>query len=350
MSGIEVMQKEEPAIRCATRADVAKRAGVSVTVVSYVMNNNRYVDKEKREKVLRAAKELHYTPSHIARALKGKSSQHIIFIVDNTTNERFGKLMGEMDKIAYKMGSVVSLCANRNNPEFLRQIIARRFDGVIISSISFPDEYIQELVLAGIPVVILLSREYPNVSGVGKIGTGLYHGAKQCIQYFYDQGRRHIVYIDRVSKHNHFSDMSDNRYRGFIHGMEAYGLEYDGHIITRCTTEEQVQQMLSDYMKNHPVDAILGRNDHMACVAMKAVQQMGYRIPEDVGIIGFDDSSVCRLVTPTLTSMKMQEASIARAAVEMLYQMQTDSRIPEQKTFSAHMVVRQSTDLSVSEE
>ena len=78
---------EESKIRCATRADVAKRAGVSVTVVSYVLNNNRYVEKEKRARVLQAARELHYTPNNIARALKGKSSHHIIFIVDNIINQ-----------------------------------------------------------------------------------------------------------------------------------------------------------------------------------------------------------------------------------------------------------------------
>ncbi|MBC8576794.1 LacI family DNA-binding transcriptional regulator [Yanshouia hominis] len=341
---------EESKIRCATRADVAKRAGVSVTVVSYVLNNNRYVEKEKRARVLQAARELHYTPNNIARALKGKSSHHIIFIVDNTTNERFGRLVGEMDRFAYEKGSMVSLCANRNNPEFIRQVIARRFDGVIISSISFPDAYIREFVDAGIPVVLLQSREYPQLEGVAKIGTGLYHGAQECVRYFYNQGRRHILYIDRISKRNHFSDMSDNRYRGFIRGMEACGLESEGRMITGCTTEEEVQRRLADYMQSHPVDAILGRNDRMACVAMKQVLHSGRRVPEDVGIIGYDDSSVCKLVTPSLTSMKMQEEKIAQAAVEMLYEMQTGSEVPETRKFSAQMVVRRSTDPSAAEE
>ena len=337
------MQKDNE-IKCATRADVAKLAGVSVTVVSYVLNNNRYVDKEKRQRVLEAARELHYTPNNIARALKGKSSQHIIFIVDNTTNERFGRLVGEMDKFAYEKGSIVSLCANRNDPEFVRQIIARRFDGVIISSISFSDEYINELVKAGIPVVVLQSREYPDLTGVAKIGTGLYHGTMDCIDYFYRQGRRHMLYIDRVSKRNHFSDMSDNRYRGFVHGMQKHGLPWEEHIITGCTTEEEVQEKLLEYMRHHPLDAIMGRNDHMACIAMKAVQRAGRRIPEDVGIIGCDDSSVCRLVTPSLTSLKMQEEEIARTAVEMLYEMQQGNRTPEPRKFVPCMVVRRSTD------
>ena len=337
-------------IHCATRADVARRAGVSVTVVSYVLNNNRYVDKEKRERVLRAVKELHYTPNNIARALKGKNSQHIIFIVDNTTNERFGRLMGEMDKVAYQKGSVVSLCANRNDSEFVRQIIARRFDGIIISSISIPDEYIRNFVDAGIPVTLLLSKEYPQLEGVAKIDTGLYQGARECVRYLYGQGRRHIVYMDRVSAHDHFSDMTDNRYRGFVHEMEACGLSAEGQIITGCKNEEQARGKLAEYLRTHPVDAILGRNDYTACLAIKELIRAGRRIPEDAAVIGYDNSSVCRLITPTLTSMKMQEEEIARAAVEMLYQMQTTSEVPKTRHFAAQMVVRRSTDPTAPED
>ncbi len=333
-----------------TRADVAKRAGVSVTVVSYVLNNNRYVDKDKRDRVLKAVKELNYTPNTLARALKGKGSKHIIFIVENTSNERFGVLVGEMDKYAYEKGYVVSLCANRNQPELIQSIISRRFDGVIISSISFPDEYIKELVDAGIPVVVMLSRDYDAVEGVAKIDTGLYMGAKDCVKYLYDQGRRNIIYIDRISGRNHFSTMSDYRYRGFVHQMEELGLSYEDHMISGCSTEDEVREKLEGYIKNHQVDAIIGRNDKMACVAMNTVIRKGIRVPEDIGVIGFDDSSVCRLVTPTLTSIRMPEEYIAKKAIEMLYKMHTELSIPEKVQFSTQLVVRRSTNLDVSDD
>ncbi len=327
-----------------TRADVAKKAGVSVTVVSYVLNNNRYVDKDKRERVLKAVKELHYTPNTLARALKGKGSKHIIFIVENTSNERFGILVGEMDKFAYEKGYVVSLCANRNQPELIQSIISRRFDGVIISSISFKDEYIKELVNAGIPVVALLSREYDSVEGIAKLDTGLYRGARDCVEYFYGQGRRNIIYIDRISNRNHFSNMSDFRYRGYVHQMEEYGLDYANHIITGCGSEEQVRKKLDDYIKGHPVDAILGRNDRMACIAMNAVLRRGIKVPEDIGIIGFDDSSVCQLVTPTLTSVRMPEERIAKAAIDMLYKMHKELFVPDMMKFSTELIIRNSTE------
>ncbi len=332
-----------------TRADVAKKAGVSVTVVSYVLNNNRYVDKDKRDRVLKAVKELNYTPNTLARALKGKGSKHIIFIVENTSNERFGILVGEMDKFAYEKGYVVSLCANRNQPELIRSIISRRFDGVIISSISFKDEYIEELVNAGIPVVVLVSRDYDSVDGVAKLDTGLYQGARDCVKYFYNQGRRNIIYIDRISNRNHFSTMSDFRYRGYVHQMEEYGLDYENHIITGCGTEDQVREKLEEYLKNHSVDAILGRNDKMACIAMNAVISKGMKVPSEIGVVGFDDSSVCRLVTPTLTSVRMQEEKIAEAAIDMLYRMHTEPAVPDMMKFSTELVIRHSTDSGLTQ-
>ena len=86
-----------------TRKDVAEEAGVSVTIVSYVINNNRYVDKEKRIKVEEAIKKLHYKPNSIARALKGKKLNHIVFIADQIVTEHFSLLVSELDKHAYDL-------------------------------------------------------------------------------------------------------------------------------------------------------------------------------------------------------------------------------------------------------
>ena len=116
-----------------TRADVAKLAEVSETIVSYVVNNNRYVDKEKKKRVLAAIKELNYLPNYAARTLQGKKSNHIVFIADRIENEHFSGLVREIEKHAYKHGYMISLCANRNTDDFVQQIISRQYDGVIIS-------------------------------------------------------------------------------------------------------------------------------------------------------------------------------------------------------------------------
>lgn len=328
-----------------TRADVAQRAQVSETIVSYVLNNNRYVDKDKRLRVLKAVQELNYRPNNIARALKGMRSNNILFIVDNPANERLSALMGQMDRYAYEKGQLISLCATRDDPGFVQLILSRQFDGIIISSMSMQDTHIQQLVDAGVPTVLLLTREYRGVHGAGTIGTGLYHGARNAVKYFYEQGRRDIVYIDRTSQKNHFATLDeDNRLRGYTTQMEALGLPWQGRIITGCKTEEEIQQKLEQLMQTQPIDAILGRNDRMACAGMRKIQQMGLRVPQDVAVIGFDDSSISRFVTPQITSFQMPDEELARAAIDLLEDMMEGKEPPKDLRYEARMLVRGSTD------
>ena len=183
-----------------TRADVAKAAGVSETIVSYVVNNNRYVAKEKRQRVEEAIRALNYRPNNMARALKGKKSNQILFIADHITNEYFSSIVSAMDQYAYEAGYLISLCANRNTPEFVSQVISRQYDGIIVSSASFPEEYVSQLSQAGIPVVVFRRRLHLKpMEHAALMETGLYTGARKAVRHLMEKGCRNIVYVDRIS-------------------------------------------------------------------------------------------------------------------------------------------------------
>lgn len=335
----------EKSYRQVTRKDVAEEAGVSVTVVSYVINNNRYVDKEKRRRVEEAIQKLHYKPNSIARALKGKKLNHIVFIADQIVTEHFSFLVSELDKHAYDLGYMISLCANRNTEQFVESIISRQYDGVIISSISFPKEYINQLIHADIPVVLLVNRDYNDVLGAAKINNGLYHGARENVRYLEAKGCKNIIYIDRFSTHNHFSDRNDMRYRGFADQMCESGLSGtpEHNLITGCRNEQEVREKTAAYLKQHPVDAIFGRNDKMACIAMQTAQKLGYRVPCDIAVVGFDNSSLGQYCTPPITSMEIQREKIAQTAIEMLKQMIETHTLPEEVTYRTRLIEREST-------
>ncbi|MEG1874499.1 MAG: LacI family DNA-binding transcriptional regulator [Angelakisella sp.] len=330
--------------RQVTRADVARQAGVSETIVSYVINNNRYVDQKKRERVLEAIKELHYRPNSIARALKGKSSNHLIFIADQIANEHFSQLIVEMDRYAYSQGYLISLCANRNSEEFVSQIISRQFDGIVMSSISLPEKYINQFIAAQIPVVLLLNRDYNSVKGAGMIDTGLYSGAKECVRYLAGKGRRNILYLDRFSSSGNFSTLDDLRLRGFLEQMEESGMDAtDRSIITGCCNEQQVVEKTRQRILEEPsINAIFGRNDRLACLGIEAAKSLGKRVPEDIAIIGFDNSSLSQYTSPRLTTMQMQRREIGKAAIEMLHSM-IGGNDPTRVTFTTQLIEREST-------
>lgn len=327
-----------------TRKDIAREAGVSETIVSYVMNNNRYVDKEKKKRVLEAVSRLGYRPNPIARALKGKKLNHIIFITDQIT-EHFSLLLGELEKNAYDLGYIISLCESRNTPQFVSDIISRCYDGVIVSSISFSIESIRQLIDADIPVVLLVNRDYHEVHGAAKIDTGLYEGAVKSVRYLSGAGCRNIIYIDRYSRSGHFSTMNDLRYRGFVEEMKRLGLSDapEENVVTGCCSREEVALQTGRCLASRPVDAILGRNDELACIAMQAAQRLGYRIPEEIRVIGFDNSSLSQFCTPPITTMEIQRSAVAKAAVEMLQSMIESRAVPPSAAFSTRLIEREST-------
>ncbi len=330
-----------------TRKDVAKLAGVSETVVSYVLNNNRYVAKEKRERVLDAVEQLNYRPNNVALALKGKRTNHILFICDNISNEYFGGLVEEMARLAADRGYLISLMGSRNDESFVSQVCSRVFDGIVISSTSFEEKYVLRLINTGTPVVLLMNREYDNISGrAAKIYTGIHDGIKECVELLYKMGRRHIVYIDRVSKKRHFSTMDDWRYNGFITKMQECGLKVTkDNVIVGYETEDELYQALRAKLKaGLQVDGIVGRNDSLACLAMAAVKDCGLRIPEDTAVLGFDNSRLSRYSSPGLSSVELNRPAIAQAIMDAFEQMDNDGE-PPVIYFKGHIVERESTKM-----
>ena len=325
-----------------TRADVA---GVSETIVSYVINNNRYVAKEKRQRVEEAVRLLNYRPNNVARALKGKRSNQIIFIADHITNEYFSSIVSEMDKYAYDSGYLISLCSNRNTPEFISQVISRQFDGIIVSSASFPTEYVEQFSQAGIPVVVFRRwRHQKALDHVAYLGTGLYTGAREAVKHLIDRGCRNVVYVDRISAKGHISPPDDMRFSGFVDEMEANGFTVGpDNIICGCRSQEDLaEEVKRRFRTGSRVDGIFGRNDMLACIAMTAAGQIGIQVPGQLKVIGFDDSSISRLITPGLSTIQMRKERIAQAAIDMLTQM-IAGRQPENRDFETVLIERDST-------
>ena len=329
-----------------TRADVAKYAGVSETIVSYVVNNNRYVDSEKRKRVEEAVKVLNYRPNNIARALTGKKSNQIIFIADQITNEYFGRIVKEMDEFAYSKGYLISLCSNRNTPEFISQVISRQYDGIIISSASFPEQYVKQFADANIPVVLFMNRQYNELpKQVGMVDSGLYSGAKECVKHLIENGSSKLLYLDRVSSKGTKSNMTDLRLSGFIHQMQESGLDLsEERIINGCCSDEEVEAEIIRRIKNGlQVDGIFGRNDMLACIGLNAIRKIGLRVPEDVAIIGFDNASISQLSYPTLSTMEMQREKISQVTIEMLQKMIEGESVPLKVSFKTNLIQREST-------
>lgn len=329
-----------------TRKMVAVEAGVTETIVSYVINNNRYVEKNKRLRVLEAVKRLGYQPNAAARMLKLKKSDHLLFVADHIENEHFGILISEIDRLLYDKGYFISLAKNRDNDQFIRHIISRQFDGVMISSISMREEHLAALANAGIPIVLFMNRDYrlDMLENAGYIYPGLYDGARQCVRHLHAGGCRNIVYLDRISSSNHFSDSSDLRLRGFLDEMALLQCPCDGrNVISGCKSEEEVVgKIVATVNDGFAIDGIAARNDNTAALAIKAANRLGMSIPGQISIIGFDNSNLSRSITPSITTMEMDRQAMAAGAVTMLEELIRSGR-PEPIRLATKLIVRDST-------
>lgn len=331
-------------LKTITRADIAKEAGVSETVVSYVINGNRYVNGEKRQRVEAAIAKLRYRPNAMARALKGKKSNHILFVADDIQGEYFGKLISEIDSFAYDEGYFITLCSDRNEEDFVDRIYSRFFDGIVIGSANFPLRQIQRLVNSDIPVVLLEIRDYSSITGVyGLINTGLYRGARNCVRCLYGRGRRNLLYVDRISKEGHRSDRDDWRLKGFFDQCIEFGLPVtQKNVIAGCRSEQALQEAFRVKIQDEGFtpDGIFGRNDYMALLGMEAVKSMGFAVPDDISIIGFDNSRMCRFSSPKLSSMEIQQKEIGQAIIKMII-----SLIDNRSSFSSRIEEHLETQL-----
>ena len=163
-----------------TRNDVAKRAGVSPAVVSYVMNSSKYVSEEKTLAVKKAIEELQYRPNIQARGLKTNRSMQVAFVCDNLRND----WLEGAETLLFEKGYYVSHCYSRDGEDFIQMLIARRFDGIFMMSNRFSTAQLNEIAEAGIPVVLYKTRKYGELNPkIISLVPDLMDGVKKSVNY-----------------------------------------------------------------------------------------------------------------------------------------------------------------------
>ncbi len=313
-------------IKRVTRKDVAERAQVSPTIVSYVINNNRYVDSEKRKRVEKALHELGYKPNAIARALKGKQSNHILFIVDDLQSEHFSRIMKQMDSWAFENNYFISLCESRNSDSFVNQVYQRYFDAILIASGTFKQKYIQALIDTQIPIVILEMRKYDKLKGnFGLINTGLYEGSRLCCKTLIEKKRDRLLFVDSFESMSFTkSPKNDFRYKGFIDELQKnnYVENINYMVISSCKNEKDLQIKLEEIINSgFKVNGVFGRTDSVAIHTMYKLIDMGYSIPKDCSIIGVNNARISRYTTPQVTTLDINREAIGKSIIMILEQL-----------------------------
>jgi LacI family transcriptional regulator len=326
-----------------TREDVAKRAGVSVAVVSYVVNNGpRPVAVATRAKVEQAIAELGYYPNELARSLRLQQSSTIGLLIPNVTNPVYAEIARSMEGVCIGEGYLVLLCNSGRDPlqeqKCVHLLRAKQVDGVVMIPNQEPWELIRPLQQAGIPIVVL---EH-DLAGVPCIALDDLQGGRLGAQHLLSLGHRRIGFIKRTPS----SATSAQRSVGYRQALEAAGIPFDPALVVESEAGQAggyqaMQQLLA---LPEPPTAVFTHNDVLASGVMHAIRQAGLSIPGDISVVGYDDIVSSAYLVPPLTTVKFPKEEMGRRAAEIILQLAQHQQLSVQTIIlPAELVVRAST-------
>lgn len=304
-----------------TLRDVARHAGVSVRTVSNVVNDFAHVAAGTRARVQRSLDELGYRPNLVARNLRRGRSGMIALVLPEIAQPYFAELGGALIAEAGRHYYTVIIDQTDGDADRERDLVmgtgrSQLFDGLIFSPLALGDEELAERTAPN-PVVLLGERI--STSLFDAVVVDNVAAARTATEHLLGLGRRRIAAIGDQSNDNGMT--AQYRTRGFLQALRAAGRELEPQLLVPTPTFHRSQgapAMAQLLDLPDPPDAVFCYNDLLAQGAMRAILSRGLRIPEDVAVVGYDDTEEARYSNPALTSIAPDKGAIARIAVERL--------------------------------
>lgn len=304
-----------------TMKDVAEHAGVSVSTVSYVLNDSGPVAPERRNRVLDAIRVLEYSPNESARSLKRRSASTIGMVVPDLTNQFFAMVTEGVQKAASARDVLVVLVVpdaidapEENQGKLLR---SQRVDGVVyLSGTGSMPASIYELARSG--PVVLVDEQIPSLE-LPAVVCDSRKGAREIAKHVLDLGHRRIAVLGGPPA----LWTAQQRLAGYREALAGAGIDPDSVPVSagdyhQASGTAGAERALAGPPGERPT-ALLCANDLMAIGAMEYCRAAGLRIPEDVSVVGFDDLPISALLTPRLTTVRQPAHDMGHRAATVLF-------------------------------
>lgn len=324
----------------ATIKDIARRAQVGVATVSRALNKSGYVKPETLAKIEAVAVELGYVPNRQARAMVNGSTQTLGILIPDMDNDLFMRIVRRINDAVYPMGYSLLVMDSRGNPERERQIFRTmqelRVDGLILFATSGTASLLQAFEHP-IPSVVI-DRLLP-ASPVPQVSVDHYQGARQAV----DLLLKECQYPPAILTGPASATSSRPRLEGYMDALSEAGhaasdMRVEGGNYTYEGGYQGMMRLLE--CRNRSLDGVFAANDLSAMGALRAIRDRGYRCPDDVRVVGFDDIDATRFVYPSLTTVRQPTGEIARVAVEMLQSLVHGGPVEESPILLAGELVR----------
>ncbi|MDD3520389.1 MAG: LacI family DNA-binding transcriptional regulator [Actinomycetota bacterium] len=304
-----------------TLKDVAKFSGVSVPTVSRVVNKEKYVSDEVKEKVLSAIKELNYTPQWTARSLRLKRTHTIGIIIPNVSDYFFGSIVLAVENYFRKKNYDIILFNTSNDEDIeeraIKLAISKRVEGIILATISKNEKKISSLISNfGIPIVVVDNKL--NIKNIDQVLSDDVGGSYKLVEHLIKQhGYKNIACISGPLEES----SSFEKLRGYKKAMEDNMLTVDDSLIkVAYWKKSKAFEATRELMENsHKPEAIYCMNANMLIGCLRYIIEKKIMIPEDLALVTFDDYDFVSVVYPPVTSLKRIDIEMGTIAAEILF-------------------------------
>lgn len=325
----------------ATITDVSRRAGVSRSTVSRVVADNGYVSDEKRRAIEQAIAELGYRPNTLAQALRSQRSNMIGVVVVDVGTTYFANMVYGLQRASRAAGKslmVSSGYADRDEEaKAVIELVDRSSDGLVLylENQLRPDA-LEIIRKAQIPVVMVgrdAGLDAPGLVTIDNIG-----GAASAIRFLLDRGHRHIVHLSGQPTHGD----TIARLEGIGVALRQHGMSMDDiHVVNGDYSEQFGYRAANELLASgRQFTAIFAGSDDIAAGTLMALREAGRRVPDDVSVIGFDDSFHARHLWPALTTVKQPLDSLGQAVAEQIIKLMSDPKAGPLRTTIGTTLVR----------
>jgi LacI family transcriptional regulator, galactose operon repressor len=327
-----------------TIREVAKQAGVSVATVSRYINRNAPVSDKVSNRLEQVMTELKYAPHAAARNLASRKTRVIGLMLTNIHNDFYVPLLNGVESVIRQRDYNLLVATYQSDTRGNKRppIGAHNTDGLVVYADSLSDDEMVALHASGFPMVLIhrtppASLPIPCVTIENKAATFklvehlIVHHQKRRILFM--RGRAH-------QEDSYWREM------GYKSALESHGIPFDPRLAIAGEFEREVAyQSLTQFLGNpeHTLfDAVFAGNDDAAIGAIKALQENGYRIPEDIAVVGFDDLRLSGFLTPPLTTVRAPTEEVGRIATEQLFSLIDDQHLSGMSVLPTEIIIRQS--------
>lgn len=322
--------------------DVANEAGVSISTVSKVLNNTGSIAEKTRKRVRETMRELNYQPSVVASVKK--RIQTIGLLIPNIANPFMAEIARGIENHVKQYGFSLMICSTDNNLkneiEYISILKQKYVDGVIIATGLKENKAIKELLKAEIPVA-LLSRDVSSLA-VDTVLVDDFLGGYQATEHLISLGHEKIAII---TEDINFPTIQA-RVEGYKKALEEAGLEYDESLVfsNNISVDEGNQSTRELLTSTSPPTAIFASTEFLAIGAIQGARELAVKVPEELSIIGFDNTVLSTICDPPLTTIAQPIQEMSEKVVELLVaEIENPKETKQRVVLSPRLVVRKST-------